>query len=230
MATVFVWQNNFISTTGAHTWTGHSSLSINDIYIDTRPLVQDDNDASKMVVDGNSGDLIQGADDFVSFWPGSMTDAGSKNAQTFNDGWKFGCKFMAKSKPTIFADLALEGYAPDHIIRINGLSISKMRAEWRSIRGKQNASYKFLRKNCSTIVARVLSAATPWYKTPHHILWTPCDIRDFAFKLGTVMTWSDFIDELQQNGFGTAAQLNLARGLKRRSAARGTSGVAAKFA
>ena len=46
-----------------------------------------------------------------------MTDSGPKNAFTFNDGWKFGVKFMSKSKPSIFADVALEGYAPDHVIR-----------------------------------------------------------------------------------------------------------------
>ena len=230
MATVLVWQNHFIDLSGGHTWTGHSSLSISENYTDTRPLVQDATDARKMVVDDSHQDLVAGTDDYVSFWPGTMTDAGPKNAFTFNDGWKFGVKFMAMSKPSIFADVALEGYAPDHVLRIKNLDVQKMVAKWRSIRSKPNASYKFLRKNCSTIVAEVLQAVSPWYKTPRHQVWTPCDVRDFAMNLGKPMLWSDFIDELEQNLFGTKEQLALLRGVKRRSAARGTSGGVAKFA
>lgn len=230
MATVFVWQNHFIDLKGGHTWTGHSSLSISENYTDSRPLVDAGDGSNKRVVDDSSESLVAGTDDYVSFWPGTMTHRGPKNAFTFNDGWKFGVKFMAMSKPSIFADVALEGYAPDHIIRIKNLDVRKMIAKWRSIRSKQNASYKFLRKNCSTIVAEVLQTVTPWYKTPHHQIWTPCDIRDYAMKLGDTMLWSDYIDDLEANLFGTKEQLALLRGVKRRSAARGSSGGAAKFA
>ncbi len=230
MATVLVWQNHFIDLSAGRTWTGHSSLSITENYIDSRPLVDAEDGSNKQVVDGGSEDLVAGTDDYVSFWPGSMTDAGPKDAVTFNDGWKFGVKFMAKSKPSLFADVALEGYAPDHVIRMDGLNVRKMVAKWRSIRGKTNASYKFLRKNCSTIVAEVLQTVSPWYNTPHHQIWTPCDVRDFALKMGHTMLWSDYIDELENNLFGSKEQLNLLRGVKRRSAARGTSGGVAKFA
>lgn len=229
MATVLVWQNHFIDLKGGRTWTGHSSLSISENYADARALVADDADPNKMVVDDSSAGLVAGTDDYVSFWPGSMTDAGPKNAFTFNDGWKFGVKFMAMSKPSLFADVALEGYAPDHVIRINNLDVRKMVACWRSIRSKPNASYKFLRKNCSTIVAQVLQAVSPFYKTPHHQIWTPCDVRDFALNLGRPMLWSDFIDELEGKLWGSKEQLALLRRVKRRSAARGTSGGVAKF-
>ena len=70
-------------------------------------------------------------DDYVSFWAGGMTDWGPKNTFSFNDGWKFGVKFMAKSKPSLYADVALEGYAPDHVIRIKNLNVQKMVAKWR---------------------------------------------------------------------------------------------------
>lgn len=229
MATVLVWQNHFIDLKGGRTWTGHSSLSISENYADARALVADDADPNKMVVDDSSAGLVAGTDDYVSFWPGSMTDAGPKNAFTFNDGWKFGVKFMAMSKPSLFADVALEGYAPDHVIRINNLDVRKMVACWRSIRSTPNASYKFLRKNCSTIVAQVLQAVSPFYKTPHHQIWTPCDVRDFALNLGRPMLWSDFIDELEGKLWGSKEQLALLRRVKRRSAARGTSGGVAKF-
>jgi hypothetical protein len=103
-----------------------------------------------------------------------------------------------------------------------------MKAKWQSVRLKANAHYKFLRKNCSTIVARVLSAATPWYKTPKHVIWAPTDIRDFAMNLGTAMLWSDFINELSRAGYCMDQQLNVLRGVKRRCGSRGTSGGVAK--
>jgi hypothetical protein len=227
MATVFVWQNHFIDLGGAHTWTGHSSLCIDDNFIDSRPLV-DDEDTGKKVVDGDSVDMAQTADNYVSFWPGKMTDAGKKDARTFNDGWKQGVKFMAKAKPTVYADVALENYAPDHIFRINKLSVTKMKAKWASIR-KNKKSYKFLRYNCSTAVAHVLQEATPWYKTDHHMVWTPCDVRDYCAKIGKTMLWADYIDELENSKVATTEQLDLLRRVNRRSAARGTSGGTARF-
>src|SRR5262249_26813858 len=148
---------------------------------------------------------------FVSFWPGTMQNVGPKdsNGFTFNDGWKIGIQFMAMSKPSIFADVALEGYAPDHVIRINNLDVHKMTAKWRSIRNKNNAHYKFLRKNCSTVVAHVMQAGTQWYNNDHYMNWTPTNIRDYAMKLGTTMTWAAFIAELKNNLFGTKDQLDL---------------------
>jgi hypothetical protein len=233
MATVFVWENHFIARPWKghdHTWTGHSSLCITDNFVDTRALVASDDDPTKMVVDGSSTDLVQGGDDFVSFWPGNMDNAGPKDAQTFNDGWKIGVTFMAKAKPSIYADVALEGYAPDHVVRINGLDVHKMVAKWRAKRSKANAHYKFLRKNCSTLVAHVLQAGSKWYNNDHYMIWTPTNVRDYALKLGAPMLWSAFIDELEQALFGTPEQLDLLRKAKRRSASRGTSGGPAKFA
>jgi hypothetical protein len=229
MATVFVWENHFIARhTGDHTWTGHSSMSIDDIFADNRALTNDGE------VDDSSTALAQGNSRFVSVWPGSTQLSGPKANSAgphpfMRDCWKPCIDYMATCKPSIFADVALEGYAPDHVIRITGLSVSKMKAKWQSIRLKANAHYKFLRKNCSTIVARVLSAATPWYKTPTHVIWSPTDIRDFGMKLGTTMLWSDFIDELAGTGYCMNQQLDLLRGVKRRCGSRGTSGGLAKF-
>jgi hypothetical protein len=228
LATVFVWQNHFVSMSGAHTWTGHSSLSIDDIFVDSRQLV-DDEDTGRQVIDSNSVDMAQTADNFVSFWPGSFTDRGPKNARNFSEGWKIGAKFMAKAKPSIYADVALEGYAPDHVIRINGLNLNKMKAKWRSIRNK-NKDYKFLRNNCSTAVAHVLQEVSVWYKTDHHLVWTPCDVRDYALKIGTAMLWGDFIDELEAAGVATTEQLDLLRRVQRRRQSRGTSGGTGRFA
>lgn len=229
MATVFVWQNHFISLKGAHTWTGHSSMCINDNFVDGRALVTDE-DSGNQVIDSSSVDMGQTSQNFVSFWPGTMgAYNGPKDVRTFNDGWKIGVKFMAKAKPSIFADVALEGYAPDHVIRIGGAKVNKMLAKWHSIR-MANKDYKFLRNNCSTAVAHVLQAGLPFYKNHHHLIWTPCDIRDYALKVGTAMLWADFIDELEQNNVATAEQLNLLRGVKRRRASRGTSGGEGRFA
>lgn len=228
MATVFVWENHFIARPWKahdHTWTGHSSLCITDTFIDTRALTTDGQ------VDDSSTALAQGGDDFVSFWPGTMQLGFPKTGgqYTFNDGWKIGIQFLAMSKPSIFADIALEGYAPDHVIRVTGLSVHKMVAKWRTLRGKTNAHYKFLRKNCSTAVARVLAAATPWYQTSHNLIWTPTDVRDFALKLGAPLLWTAFVQELEDYGYCLPEQLELLRQAKRRSASRGTCGAPAKF-
>jgi hypothetical protein len=229
MATVFVWENHFIKRPWKAfdpTWTGHSSLCITDNFVDTRALVANDDDPHniKMEVDGSSAALVNGTDDFVSFWPGAFDSRGPKDVNNFNDGWKMGVTFMAMSKPSIFADVALETYAPDHVVRITTLDVLKMTAKWRHIRSKDGAHYKFLRKNCSTIVAHVMQAGSPWYNNDHYMIWTPTNVRDYALKLGTSMLWSDFIDELENKLFGTKEQLALLRKAKRRSGSRGTSG------
>src|SRR5262245_2516694 len=120
MATVFVWENHFIARPWKGydpTWTGHSSLCITDNFVDTRAPVDDGTNTGKLVVDESSEALSAASDEFVSFWPGTMQNVGPKdsNGFTFNDGWKIGIQFMAMSKPSIFADVALEGYAPDHV-------------------------------------------------------------------------------------------------------------------
>jgi hypothetical protein len=231
MATVFVWENHFIARhAGDHTWTGHSSLSITDSFVDTRALVARDDDATKMTIDSSSTSLVNGSDDSVSYWPGKLDSGGPKNAtgNFTQDAWKIGVSFMAASKPSIFADVALETYAPDHVVRVKKLDVHKMVAKWRTIRSKNNAHYKLLRKNCSTVVAHVMQAGSPWYKNDHYMSWTPTNVRDYALKIGQPMLWSDFIDELEDKMFATKDQLELLRKVKRRSAARGTSGGLAK--
>lgn len=219
MTTVFVWQNRF--TGSGHTWTGHASMNITDTYIDNRPLELKEGTTNTMQPNSESVGLTQGTIDHVSFWPGS--------GGNFADGWKPGIKFAAKTKPSLFADVALETYAPDHVIRIKGLNILKMGSKWQSIRNKQDANYRFLRKNCSTIVARVLGAAVPWHSRPHHLVWTPCDVRDFAFKYGEAITWDAFLTEMEKQLVASKEQVAFLRQVKRRSAARGTSGAEAKF-
>ncbi|PVZ63901.1 hypothetical protein [Pelagibaculum spongiae] len=60
---------------------------------------------------------------------------------------------------------------------LSGLNCRAMIEEWASIRTKPDAHYRTLRKNCSTIVARVLRAGGIDQHTSfgnrHHLVWTP---------------------------------------------------------
>ncbi|MBS0182956.1 MAG: hypothetical protein JSS39_11190 [Nitrospira sp.] len=67
-----------------------------------------------------------------------------------------------------------------------------MMVEWTKILDKNGAHYRLVRKNCSTIVARILragmtglrvwnqAAAQAW---AHRIYWTPTDCLKFATVL-----------------------------------------------
>ncbi|BFU91440.1 MAG: hypothetical protein NTAFB01_26270 [Nitrospira sp.] len=81
---------------------------------------------------------------------------------------------------------------PEHIIQLWRLSEPAMMAEWTKIRDKPYAHYRLLRKNCSTIVARILRAGmtglTVWNQAAaqawaHRIYWTPTDCVKFATVL-----------------------------------------------
>src|SRR5262245_50284717 len=102
MATVFVWENHFIARgAGDITWTGHSSMSIDDIFADNRHLTSDGQ------VDDRSMALALGNNRFVSVWPGTTQLSGPKANSPgphpfMTDCWKPCINYMATCKPSIF--------------------------------------------------------------------------------------------------------------------------------
>lgn len=56
------------------------------------------------------------------------------------------------------SDISDEGSPPHLVYTVSGLDVANMRAEWFKIRNKTNAHFVFFRKNCSTIVLRILKA------------------------------------------------------------------------
>ncbi|PVZ68306.1 hypothetical protein [Pelagibaculum spongiae] len=71
-------------------------------------------------------------------------------------------------------------------INLTGLNRQAMIDEWYSIMKKENSHYRVVRKNCATIVARVLRAGgigySAGYFNSHHLLWTPQKIMKMCQK------------------------------------------------
>jgi hypothetical protein len=71
---------------------------------------------------------------------------------------------------------------PDHMIPLGALDQLKMQAAWNAIRDKPDAHYRLMRKNCSTIAARVIRAGMGTKQLvlspllTHKAWWTPHDV------------------------------------------------------
>jgi hypothetical protein len=78
---------------------------------------------------------------------------------------------------------------PEHMITVRGLDIHFMQGAWNAIRDKPGMHYRLMRKNCSTIVARILRAGMTKGKHfqtfyhAHKTWWTPYDVLMLAEKL-----------------------------------------------
>jgi hypothetical protein len=182
---VFVWENN---TPGhqkvpGYTWPGHSSMNIGDLF-DSEP---------EMSLMFNS---------YVSWWPGEGADFSVKGIvkSLFQKAQK------GDRNATIIEDVNSEGYLPDHVIKLDstGTQEANMKAAWLTVAHKKGgSSYKNLRKNCSTIVSRVLHAGGYYAKKwaiDTNFAWSPADVRRLADAAGgTHMTWVDFLEVLKKS-------------------------------
>ena len=78
---------------------------------------------------------------------------------------------------------------PDHMIAMGGLNTLDMQAAWNAIRDKPDAHYRLMRKNCSTVAARIIRAGmkrTQLALSPlltHKTWWTPHDVLLLAQSL-----------------------------------------------
>jgi hypothetical protein len=149
-------------------------------------------DRSRTDASGYQASLLNA---YVSWWP--SVNIGS-----------FGIKGLLKRNKkgrrnlTLAHDILDEGYLMDHVIKLDtdaGVE-ARMQAEWNAIRTKKKASYGAFRKNCSTIVSRVLHAgglhAFKWAEDNNWV-WAPSDVRRLALRAGgTLMKWRDFRDKV----------------------------------
>lgn len=121
---------------------------------------------------------------YVSWWPddGTMAAGGA------------GPTVTCSAQPRTFAyDKSDdgEGSKPHVIYKLTGLDIAAMKAEWDGTKNKANAHYRFLPKNCSTIVARILRAggadkmlsAAARLSYAHNVYWTPKNVAQFCNQL-----------------------------------------------
>lgn len=151
------------------------------------------------------------ASTYVSWWPEGEAGKGDK--------------VVADPNLSVSADLQSEKYAPDHIIKINGMNEGQMRAKWVETWSKRNAHYKMRTKNCSTIVARVLCAGGERggaYR--HNLFWTPLKVKRLALQMGgTAVTWIAFLKELNQSGYLSASDATVLSKLYKRDTRHGSA-------
>lgn len=156
-------------------------------------------------------------DNYVSFWP----DAGGTLNQAVG--------VAGAAKETIIADLVAEGYAPDHVLRLDGLDEAAMRGEWTRLRQK-NAKYSFVRNSCATVAARVLRKGTA-DKTAGHLVWTPLEVKRLALAMGAApIAWTMVLREMALLGLIGDAEETMLAGLGKRDQRHGSSTQVAYFA
>jgi hypothetical protein len=181
---VIIWENNTFGhqKVSGHTWPGHAAMNIGDSF--------------------DNGEVDPILNNYASWWPGEGADfsIGGIIKSLFTKSQKGDFNF------SIIDDIESETYLPDHVIKLDTSRDQQMlmKSEWRSVfRKPGGASYKNLRKNCSTIVSRVLHAggflAQKW-AVDNNWAWTPADVRALADASGgTHMTWVAFLAVLAQS-------------------------------
>jgi hypothetical protein len=159
-----------------------------------------------MIIDSNWKAM---ASSYVSWWPESEKDNSSS------------------PNLSVFADLSEENYAPDHILRISVFNNNAAISKWAEIRNKPKSTYRFLRKNCSTIVSRVLLAGNTkplGFGVSNNLIWTPIRVKRLADAMGAERKeWSWLIDQFVSAGVlpeGMRAHLSK---LAKRDSAHGSS-------
>ena len=233
MATVFIWNNNQIThkfgqsvgyNPSAKEVVGHACMNIRDEYVS--------------LSDRGMRDVLRNEEMHVSWWPGG----GGADKQDRGDG-------MGKAGASLLKDILIEGYVPDHVIRIvtpPPAFILRMEREWNRQRqqaGEPN-SYHFMKENCSRIVSRVLRRGYRMgrgnikYGNVVSGLWTPLMVQRLALDLkggsgldvpARQMLWSEFVDELVDASVVFPQTGSLMKLMKRRASNRGSSGAAARF-
>lgn len=172
---VIIWENNTVGhqKVKGRTWIGHAAMNIGSQF-----------GTGRYGPDAN----------YVSWW--SAIEYSNSTKKDLEKG---------RPHPSFLADIDAEHYLPDHIIRLDSTAEQElaMRAAWQEIHSKQGASFKMLKKNCSTIASRVLHAgrfyARKW-ALDCNFVWTPADIRKLAVAAGgTLMQWDDFLAVLAES-------------------------------
>jgi hypothetical protein len=183
---VIIWENNTFGhqKVNGHIWPGHAAMNIGDHFHNSETNPPPENS-------------------YVSWWPDRGVDFGLKDF--IKDIFK---PHEGRKHLTLSRDVNAERYLPDHIIRLESTEQNedRMRAAWKAVLDK-DSHYKSMRKNCSTIVSRVLHAggyyARKW-AMDCNFAWTPADVKKLALRAGgDLMRWDDFLDVIEDSGIVT---------------------------
>jgi hypothetical protein len=163
---------------------------------------------ASMSIDDQWGKEEQ-AQSYVSWWPDHDHQVGG----------------IGKSKPkvSISADLQAEGYAPDHIIDLSRMATGAMLGVWNEIR-TSTKYYRYLRRNCSTVVSQVLKAGSKLgsFSERNNLIWTPVKVKDLALSMGgQKVTWESFLQTLRQDKYLTRSDVVVLSQLLKRDEAHG---------
>lgn len=163
---------------------------------------------------------------------------GYSNRNRYVSWWPTNDSFstcVASTEKSFLDDLVTEKYVPDHIIRIEDakLKTGNMQAEWIRIQAKPDAHYRTMRKNCSTIVARVLRSGTSaGGRHRRHAVWTPLRVKRFALAIGGyAIEWDQLLTEMKNNGAIDSRARDIMNSYMRRDARSGknSTGAAPRF-
>lgn len=140
-AVVYIWFPVFAKQ---ETNVGHAALYIGDPHIGKNIERNYYAYANREARHVDRGAIEHVNTNYVSWWPESDAQWLGKQPQGRN-------LFLE-------SDISAEGSPPHLVYTVSGLDVANMRAEWFKIRNKTNAHYDLFRKNCSTIVLRILTA------------------------------------------------------------------------
>lgn len=134
---------------------------------------------------GHSSNGPDDTDRYASLFPGNDVDTGEAGAgpQHLLPGRK-----LEGTASSFLVDCLSEGDGtrfrkPEFVIQMKKLDRNAMVAKWISIRDKPDMHYRLMRKNCSTIAARVIRAGvskSEVHLTAHKAWWTPYDVVTLA--------------------------------------------------
>jgi hypothetical protein len=196
---VIVWEQNMYlqKEIGGREWPGHAALNIGT-HFDPKSFTPDYKSA--LSTDEQYDQFKKALKlNYVSYWPNTV-------GATFGLADVFGKRSKARCNRSVADDIAAEGYLPDWVIRLDtdAQQEQAMLAEWATVRDKPKGTYGAFKKNCSTIVSRVLHAggfyAKKWAVNCNWV-WAPGDVRRLALKAGgTPLDWATFQPILAAGG------------------------------
>jgi hypothetical protein len=204
---IFIWEQNMYlqKEIGGREWPGHSSMNIGD-HFDPKSFTPNYN--SPVDVGQQYADYQATlSKNYVSYWPAT---AGA----TFGAADFFGKRSKGACKRSVADDILAEGYLPDWVIKLDTDDNEErdMLAEWATVRDKPKGTYGAFKKNCSTVVSRVLHAggfyAKKWAVNCNWV-WAPGDVRRLALKVGgRALDWATFQPILTAGGISPADYSN----------------------